>query len=52
MSKALAMEMPAIKLGLVKVTDAEEIESHRWDMGDDSWGASIDAPERLEWPTQ
>lgn len=37
-----------IKDGLEKVIDPAELEATRWDMGDDTWGAAPDAPERIE----
>jgi hypothetical protein len=38
-----------LSMGLEKVTDPKEIESHRWDTDDDNWGASPDAPNKIEW---
>jgi len=52
LAKALRDEMPNLKMGLEKVTDEKELAEHRWNLGDDSWGASADAPERIEWPTR
>jgi hypothetical protein len=41
--------LPQLKMGLVKVTDPEEIEAMRHDLDDDSWGAPMEAPARIEW---
>lgn len=38
-----------LAMGLEKVTDENEIASHKWDSGDDSWGAPLEAPDRIEW---
>lgn len=50
LADALRAEMPNLKMGLEKVTDEKELAEHRWNLGDDSWGAAADAPERIEWP--
>ena len=46
---ALKESYPELKMGLVKVTDPEEIASHRWDTGEDDWGAAPDSPNKIEW---
>lgn len=50
LTEALKNDMPALKMGLEKVTDPKEIERFRYDLDDDTWGASVDAPEKIEWP--
>jgi hypothetical protein len=50
LAQALRDEMPNLKMGLEKVTDEKELAEHRWNLGDDSWGAPADAPNRIEWP--
>jgi hypothetical protein len=52
LAKALRDAMPNLKMGLEKVTDEKELAEHRWNLGDDSWGAPSDAPKRIEWPPQ
>lgn len=39
--------MPRLKMGLRKVTDTDERDSYRYDLGDDTWGAADDAPETI-----
>lgn len=39
-----------VSMGLEKVTDPKEIEEHRFELDDDTWGANAEAPERIEWP--
>ena len=43
--------MDRLRLGLHKVTNAADLAARRFELGDDSWGASSEAPETLEWPT-
>jgi len=50
LAQALRDEMPNLKMGLDKVTDEKELAERRWDLGDDSWGATADAAEHIEWP--
>ena len=50
-AKAIREEMPSLKMGLEKVTDPAEIAEKRHELGDDTWGAPADAPDRIEWPT-
>lgn len=47
--KAIKEEMKdRLAMGLEKVTDSTEIAAHKWDTGDDTWGASEDAPLLIE----
>jgi len=48
LSDAIKGRMTELKMGLEKVTDPAEIESHRWETGDDSWGAPADAPMTID----
>ena len=50
LAQAIREETPNLKMGLEKVTDEKELAEHRWNLGDDSWGAPADAPDRIEWP--
>lgn len=51
LSKALKEDgLPRLRMGLSKVTDAKEIAETRHLLDDDSWGASIEAPETIAWP--
>jgi len=38
-----------LAMGLEKVTDPKELAGHRWELGDDTWGAPADAPDKVEW---
>jgi hypothetical protein len=38
-----------VVMGLDKITDQEEIDEHRYDTGEDDWGAPEDAPEFIAW---
>lgn len=48
--KAITMELPNLKMGLSKVTDEKQLSEHRWNLGDDTWAAPSNAPDKLEWP--
>ena len=50
LAEELRRELPNLKMGLEKVTDEEQLTEHRWNLGEDSWGAPADAPDRIEWP--
>ena len=39
---------PQLRLGLDKVTDPVEIAEHRHLLDDDTWGATADAPDHIE----
>lgn len=50
LAEELRREMPNLKMGLCKITDTKQLDQWRWDLGDDTWGASSDAPEIIEFP--
>lgn len=43
--------LPRLSLGLEKVTAPADIEAHRYELGDDTWGAPDSAPDKIAWPT-
>lgn len=49
---ALRESKSDLLMGLEKVTDAERLAEHRWNLDDDAWGAAPDAPETISWPVQ
>jgi hypothetical protein len=51
LAEALRKDADRWQAGLEKVTDPQEIAAHRWDEGDDSWGAPEDAPAFIAWPS-
>lgn len=50
LAQAIKEEMPNLKMGLEKVTDETELKEHRHNLDDDTWGAKLEAPQRIEWP--
>lgn len=48
--KAIGEEKEMFDLGLYKVTDEKELAATRYGLDDDTWGAPVNAPEKLEWP--
>src|ERR1039457_1397717 len=51
LTKAIREEaLPALKMGLKKVTDPKKIERIRYEQDDDSWGAPASAPATIAWP--
>ncbi len=50
LAAALRSEMPALKLGLRKVTDAAELAEFRHSLDDDAWGAPETAPDFIQFP--
>ena len=51
LAEAMRYEGKNLAMGLDKVTDKKKLADHRWNLGDDDWGAPTDAPDRIEWPS-
>lgn len=45
------MDTQMASFGLNKVTEQAELDRIRWDYDDDTWGASPDAPDHINWPS-
>lgn len=50
LAQAMRIEMPALKLGLRKITDPKEIAQYRHDLDDESWDSDSNTPEQLTFP--
>lgn len=47
LAKALREEKDSLDMGLELVTDPKDIEEHRWNLGDDNWGAPAGSPKTI-----
>lgn len=50
LTQAIKDEMPNIKMGLEKLTDAKRLAELQWELGDDNWVAPEGSPEVIAWP--
>lgn len=50
LKQAVRQALENLREGLEKVTDEAEIVRHRWDTGEDDWGAPPAAPDFIAWP--
>lgn len=50
LTQAIKEELPALKMGLDKVTDPDELAGIQYDLDDDAWKAEEGAPEHISWP--